>query len=175
VTADALTARKELLGNYEPADGFEGARKGFVFKLGVRGLGYYEDASAAELEARSRAAADAERKAAQAERKAAAANPEEIELDMDDDEEDEEEAAPPSAASRVASNPEEIEVNFEDIETQDIPSGVFGGGLSSVRANLEEEVYEEPALLSNEPEKEKKTNALSKFQKVSKGKGKGSK
>jgi len=65
-------------------------------------LGYYEDASLPELEARIRAAAEEERKAEQdalrARREAAAeANPEEIDLDLDLDEDDDAPAAAPPA------------------------------------------------------------------------------
>merc|ERR1719401_2043417 len=34
---------KELMGQFEPADTFQGLRRGYLFKLGVKGLGYYED------------------------------------------------------------------------------------------------------------------------------------
>eukprot|EP00913_Durusdinium_trenchii_P020467 g19227.t1 len=145
VTADAQTARKELLGKFEPAETWEGIRDGFIFKLGIKGLGYYEeglaDSSLQQIEARSAAAAAAERKALAAEQRAQEANPEEIELDMDDDEDDAPGAEPPPAASSSAAvamtaNSEEIELNVEDIEEAPIPSEVFGGGLSSMRANL---------------------------------------
>merc|ERR1719436_1022739 len=114
VTADAGTARKELMGKFEPSETFEGARAGYVFKLGVKGLGYYEDASVAQMEARSRAEAEKERKAVAAERRQAAANPEEIELDMDLDDDDGGDegggassaaAAAPGPAAPVAGNP----------------------------------------------------------------------
>merc|ERR1712151_915960 len=79
VTADATTARKELLAGFFPAEAFEGARKGFIFKLGVKGLGYYEDASISDLEARSRENAQKERRAAEQAREAQRqANAEEI-------------------------------------------------------------------------------------------------
>jgi pre-mRNA-splicing factor SYF1 len=82
-TTDAGTARKELLGGFQPADYFQGARPGFVFKVGLKGCGYYEDASVSELERRASAKVEEEKRAAIAERRAAAAeNPEEIELDM---------------------------------------------------------------------------------------------
>merc|ERR1712232_804476 len=99
VTADAGTARKELLGKFEPAEAFEGARPGFAFKLGIKGLGYYEDSSIKDIEARSAAAAAAERKALAQERKAAEVNPEEIELDMDDDEDDDDDAPAPAPSA----------------------------------------------------------------------------
>eukprot|EP00440_Ansanella_granifera_P025146 gb/GFBE01027317.1/.p1 GENE.gb/GFBE01027317.1/~~gb/GFBE01027317.1/.p1 ORF type:complete len:948 (+),score=285.40 gb/GFBE01027317.1/:1-2844(+) len=171
VTADATTARKELLGKFEPADGFEGPRQGFVFKVGIKGLGYYEDTSLQQIEARSAAAAAAERKALAAERKAAEVNPEEIELDMDDDEEDED-AGPSGPAAPMAGNSEEIELNFEDIEQASVPAEVFGAGLSGMRANLQEEPVEEPPLAEPAPEEKKKSGALAKFQKKGKGKGK---
>mmetsp|Transcript_5858 Transcript_5858/g.18345 ORF Transcript_5858/g.18345 Transcript_5858/m.18345 type:complete len:119 (-) Transcript_5858:51-407(-) len=38
-----------------PATSFRGSRKGYVFKLGGRGLGYYADFTALELEARAEA------------------------------------------------------------------------------------------------------------------------
>jgi len=175
VTADAGTARKELLGRFEPADGWEGVRAGFIFKLGIKGLGYYEDSSIKEIEARSAAAAAAERKALQAERNTAEANPEEIELDMDEDE-DEEEAAPSGPATTMAGNSEEISLNFEDIQQSSIPSEVFGTGLGSVRANMEEPVVEEPPMLDEAPQEKKKTSALNRFAaKKGKGGGKGSK
>ncbi|OLQ09616.1 Pre-mRNA-splicing factor SYF1 [Symbiodinium microadriaticum] len=140
VTADAETARKELLGNFEPAEGFEGPRDGFIFKLGIKGLGYYEDSSLREIEARSAAAAAAERKALAAERKATEANPEEIELDLDDDEDEDAapEAAPSGPAAPMASNAEEIELNVEDIDEAPIAPEVFGSGLSSLRASMPE-------------------------------------
>merc|ERR1719277_1257695 len=113
-TADAVTARKELLSQFHPADTFEGARKGFIFKLGIKGLGYYEDTSISELEARSRENADRERREAEAAREARkTTNAEEIELDLDLDDDDDDDAgtgaassssAPPPAAP-VASNP----------------------------------------------------------------------
>lgn len=176
VTADAETARKELLGKFEPTDTFEGVRDGFIFKLGIKGLGYYEDSSLREIEARSAAAAAAERKALAAEKAAVETNPEEIELDMDEDDEDEGAPSAPSApsapAAAMTSNAEEIELNVEDIEEAPIPSEVFGGGLSSMRANLPEEAVEEPPLAAPAPtEEKKKTGALAKFQKKGKGKG----
>mmetsp|Transcript_59329 Transcript_59329/g.138202 ORF Transcript_59329/g.138202 Transcript_59329/m.138202 type:complete len:886 (+) Transcript_59329:105-2762(+) len=87
VTSDAVVARKELLAAFHPSEGFEGGRHGFIFKLGVKGLGYYEDAAITDLEDRSAAAAEQEKKVAAAARKAAEANPEEIELNFDDIEE----------------------------------------------------------------------------------------
>lgn len=177
VTADAQTARKELLGKFEPAETWEGIRDGFIFKLGIKGLGYYEDSSLQQIEARSAAAAAAERKALAAEQRAQEANPEEIELDMDDDEDDAPGAEPPPAASSSAAVAmtanSEIELNVEDIEEAPIPSEVFGGGLSSMRANLPEETVEEPPLAAPAPaaEEKKKSGALAKFQKKGKGKG----
>mmetsp|Transcript_67839 Transcript_67839/g.220868 ORF Transcript_67839/g.220868 Transcript_67839/m.220868 type:complete len:982 (+) Transcript_67839:210-3155(+) len=191
VTADAGTARKELMGQFQPGEEFEGARKGYVFKLGVKGLGYYEDASVADMEARSRAEAEAERRAAAAEMRASggsaagpvASNPEEIELDMDMDDEEEggaSSSAPsaPSMATRAAGNPEEINLNFEDIEEQSVPAEVFGMGLSKVRSEVaaQAEPIEEPPLAEAEVEKSsgsKAFSALSKFKKGGKGKGKG--
>merc|ERR1712183_1192281 len=73
-TADATTARKELIAGFEPAERFTGVRSGYVFKLGVKGLGYYEDASLAELEMRSAAAARREREGATAVSQEATAN-----------------------------------------------------------------------------------------------------
>jgi len=184
-TADATTARKELLSDYHPTEGFTGARPGFVFKLGVKGLGYYEDKSLYELEARIRDAAEEEKKAERAERLKAAtteANPEEIELDMDLDEDDDAPEAPPQAAAASASNPEEIELDFEDLETAPIPMAVFGGSstLANMRGAMEAEAaaVPEPALVQEEEEKPDpkfgSLGALAKFQrKGSKGKGKG--
>lgn len=173
VTADAETARKELLGNFEPAEGFEGPRDGFIFKLGIKGLGYYEDSSLREIEARSAAAAAAERKALAAERKATEANPEEIELDLDDDEDEDAapEAAPSGPAAPMASNAEEIELNVEDIDEAPIAPEVFGSGLSSLRASMPEEPVQEPPLAEPAPKEEKRSGALAKFQKKGKGKG----
>jgi len=181
VTADAGTARKELMGRFEPADAFAGARAGMMFKLGVKGLGYYEDSSVAEMEARSRAEAQREREAVARDRHSAPANPEEIELDLDDDD-DEDEAASSSAGPAVASrsNPEEIELNLEDIEEQPIPSEIFGGKLSTIRADVIAETPEqkEPPLATPEASSSsgdggRAVGALSKFQKKGKGKGKG--
>mmetsp|Transcript_63107 Transcript_63107/g.162498 ORF Transcript_63107/g.162498 Transcript_63107/m.162498 type:complete len:962 (+) Transcript_63107:93-2978(+) len=177
VTADAGCARKELIGNFEPSDVWKGAKPGYAFKLGIKGLGYYEDASAAELEARSRAAADAERKALLAERKAASENPEEIELDMDD--EDETGGAASSSAAEPFKNPEEIELNFDDIEEQSVPAEVFGGSLAGIKKTVDAEApeIEEPPLA--EPEEAAKPSsraggALARFQaKKGGGKGKG--
>merc|ERR1739848_70116 len=107
----------ELLGGFHPSDSFRGFKEGFIFKYGLKGLGYYEDASVAELERKATAKADEERRAALAEHRAAETNPEEIELDMDlDDEEDALGAAAPAPAAARASNfnPEEIEIDFED-------------------------------------------------------------
>ncbi|CAK9093467.1 Hypothetical protein SCF082_LOCUS43970 [Durusdinium trenchii] len=137
------------------------------------------DSSLQQIEARSAAAAAAERKALAAEQRAQEANPEEIELDMDDDEDDAPGAEPPPAASSSAAvamtaNSEEIELNVEDIEEAPIPSEVFGGGLSSMRANLPDwETVEEPPLAAPAPaaEEKKKLGALAKFQKKGKGKG----
>lgn len=187
VTADAGTARKELMGQFDPAETFKGVRKGFIFKLGVKGLGYYEDASVAEMEARSRAEAERERRALQAERGEAAqeaSNPEEIELDLDLD--DEGDAAGggaasssgssrPQAAAPAVGNPEEIELNFEDIEEQAVPSEVFGGGLSTIRASTVPEDVEEPPLmepLQADAGSKRSQGGLAKFQQR-KGKGKG--
>ncbi|CAE7350351.1 Xab2 [Symbiodinium natans] len=115
-----------------------GARDGFMFKLGIKGLGYYEDSSLREIEARSAAAAAAERKALAAERKAAETNPEEIELDLDDDEDEGPAAEASGPAAPMASNTEEIELNVEDIDEAPIAPEVFGSGLSSLRASLPE-------------------------------------
>eukprot|EP00930_Biecheleria_cincta_P082485 TRINITY_DN7220_c0_g2_i1.p1 TRINITY_DN7220_c0_g2~~TRINITY_DN7220_c0_g2_i1.p1 ORF type:complete len:957 (-),score=230.22 TRINITY_DN7220_c0_g2_i1:93-2963(-) len=178
VTADAGTARKELLGKFEPCEAFEGVRPGFAFKLGIKGLGYYEDASLKDIEARSAAAAAAERKALAQERKAAEANPEEIELDMDDDEEDDDDAPAPAPSASAARNTEEIAIDFEDLEQAPVPSEVFGGGLSNIRASLPEEAVEEPPLQEPAPAAENKSKAfgaLARFQKKGKGGGRGSK
>eukprot|EP00928_Gymnodinium_smaydae_P070601 TRINITY_DN54408_c0_g1_i1.p1 TRINITY_DN54408_c0_g1~~TRINITY_DN54408_c0_g1_i1.p1 ORF type:complete len:968 (+),score=248.96 TRINITY_DN54408_c0_g1_i1:128-3031(+) len=187
-TQDAGTARKELLGAFQPAETFEGMRPGYIFKLGLKGLGYYEDGSIQELEARAAAKAKAEREAALAEhRRAAQANPEEIELDMDLDD-DEEEADAPAASSSAAApaaprasnfNPEEIELDFEDLEQAPVPAEVFGGGLARVRDAVvaEEAPVEEPALrepVSEDADSGKRGGALSRFAR-GKGKGKGSK
>lgn len=183
-TADATTARKELLSDFHPTESFTGARPGFVFKLGVKGLGYYEDKSLNELESRIREAAEEEKKAERAERLKAStteANPEEIELDMDLDEDDDAPEAPPQAAAASASNPEEIELDFEDLETAPIPMAVFGGSstLANMRGAMEAEAaaVPEPALVQEEEEKPDpkfgSLGALAKFQrKGSKGKGK---
>mmetsp|Transcript_8004 Transcript_8004/g.17846 ORF Transcript_8004/g.17846 Transcript_8004/m.17846 type:complete len:890 (-) Transcript_8004:47-2716(-) len=120
-TGDATTARKELLGTFQPAARFAGARPGFVFKLGVHGMGYYEDASLAQLEQKAAARAEAQRRAAAAEKeKFAERNPEEIDLDLDDDDAASQapsgaaSSAPPPAAKAAASNPEEIELDLDD-------------------------------------------------------------
>jgi len=187
VTADAGTARKELMGRFEPADAFAGARPGMIFKLGVKGLGYYEDASVAEMEARSRAEAEKQRAAAAAERGEAPKNDEEIELDLDDDDEDEaggaggaasSSAASSSSAMPARSNPEEIELNLEDIVEQSLPSEIFGGSLSSIRQTVIAETpeAEEPPLAvpeGGDGKESKAMGALSRFQKKGKGKGKG--
>lgn len=178
VTSDPGTARKELLGSFQPSDLFQGARPGYVFKNGLKGLGYYEDANVHELEGRAREKAEEERRAAQAERRAAAAeNPEEIELDMDLD--DDEPAAPPPPVARASNfNPEEIELNFEDIEQASVPSEVFGGSLAKVRDAVaaEETPVEEPPMADEEPAQDtgrQRGGALAKFMKKGKGKGKG--
>merc|ERR1719329_1625703 len=103
VTADAVTARKELLCTFEPSESFRGARPGFVFKMGVKGLGYYEDSSLLQLEAKIAANTEQERQAETAGRRQAEANPEELELDLDDDDEE------PPAVAAAAGNAEEIE------------------------------------------------------------------
>lgn len=172
---DPVVARKELLAGFQASEQFAGAREGYVFKLGVRGLGYYEDCSLAALEARSGAAAERERQAA-AER-GPPANPEEIELDMDLD--DDAEPAVHQGPDVRATNPEEIELSLdlEDIEEQRVPAEVFAGSLSSIRAAVEAEALpvEEPPL--QEPNKETKLQskplgALKRFQ-SKKGRGKG--
>eukprot|EP00929_Paragymnodinium_shiwhaense_P108262 TRINITY_DN74592_c0_g1_i1.p1 TRINITY_DN74592_c0_g1~~TRINITY_DN74592_c0_g1_i1.p1 ORF type:complete len:974 (-),score=330.62 TRINITY_DN74592_c0_g1_i1:111-3032(-) len=186
-TTDAATARKELLGNFQPAEAFQGARQGMVFKAGLKGLGYYEDASVQVLERRSAEKAEEERRQAMAERRALAAeNPEEIELDMDLDDDEEEGAAPASSSSAPAPaaraskfNPEEIELNFEDIEQAPVPAEVFGGSLAKVHqaVTAEADAAEEPPLLEEEEAEEKKKSgaaaALSRFMKKGKGRGKG--
>jgi len=181
-TADASTARKELMSDFKPSEAFAGAKPGFVFKLGVKGLGYYEDSTLDELEDRIKRAAEAEKQAVRAERAQAAAsetNPEEIELDMDLDDEDDDAGASAPAAS--ASNPEEIELSFEDLEVSDVPAAIFGGsgGLLNTRAQMEEAAaaISEPALREDEEAAKKKKStgglgALQKFQKKG-GKGKG--
>lgn len=184
VTADPGVARKELFGQFEPSDTFEGARKGLIFKLGVKGLGYYEDSSVQEMEGRIRAEAERERAQAKREKQAAPGNDEEIELDLDDDDEDEgaasasssaAPAASPFVAQASASNPEEIELNLEDIEEQPIPQEVFGGKLSNVRATVIADAPDEvePPLAEPAGHGSKAAGALSKFQKAKKGKGKG--
>lgn len=156
VTADATTARKELIAGFEPAERFTGVRSGYVFKLGVKGLGYYEDASLAELERRSAVAARREREGATAVSQEATANPEEIELDMDLDDDDEQEVGGTSTTggAQMLDNPEEIALDFEDIEEQPVPAAVFGTGLSGVRAAVEAdaEEVEEPPLMEQQEE-----------------------
>jgi len=182
-TADAGTARKELLSEFQPAESFSGAKAGFVFKLGVKGLGYYEDTSLHDLETKIRKAAEDEKRAERAERAAAVAteaNPEEIELDMDLDDDDDA-ASPEKAGGQAAGdNPEEIELDFDDLEQATVPDAVFGrsGGLTNIRGNMQREVdaMEVPAVM--EPEAEKKDTmqnlgALAKFSKKGGGKGKG--
>lgn len=158
-TIDAGTARKELISEFQPCDAFAGARRGFVFKMGVKGLGYYEDSSLEAMEARIRQQADEERraeKAAALERRQAAAeaNPEEIELDMDDEDDDAPTSAPAApAAPAVVSNPEEIELDFEDLEEAPIPTALFGGStLSNLAGELHAETaaLPEPALMEEE-------------------------
>jgi len=187
VTSDAGVARKELMGQFEPADTFQGFRRGYLFKLGVKGLGYYED----EPGAGGPAAAAAPASAAAAPRAApqAAENPEEIELNLDDEDDDADgggaaasssaAAAAPAAARPSGRNPEEIELNLDDIEEQAVPAEVFGGGLSNIRANTQVEEVEEPPLA--EPAQpagggrgggSRAAGALSRFQQR-KGKGKG--
>merc|ERR1712224_1046579 len=170
------------MGAFEPSNTFQGARAGYIFKLGVKGLGYYEDATIHEMEARSRAEAEKERRAAIAELKGGAAgaadNPEEIELDMDLDEEVGEEAAAPTPARPAANNPEEIELNFEDIVEQSVPAEVFGGGLAKVRDSTVDETPEEPPLSESAQADPKASGsramgALSRFQQRKGGKGKG--
>ncbi|CAK0886632.1 unnamed protein product, partial [Prorocentrum cordatum] len=171
-TADAVTARKELLSEFQPAESFLGKRKGMIFKLGVKGLGYYEDSSIQELEARARRAAQEEREVVAEERRAAAPNPEEIDLQLDDDEDEPEPAPQPT-------NPEEIEINFEDIEEAPVPAQVFGGSLSGIREQaiaeapeVEEPPLAEPAAQA-EPGGSRARGALARFAKGGKGKGRG--
>jgi pre-mRNA-splicing factor SYF1 len=184
-TTDPGTARKELLAQFQPTETFQGVRPGYVFKLGLKGLGYYEDASVRELELRATKKAEDEKKAALAERRAAAQNnPEELELDLDlDDDDDDAGAAPaPSQPARASNfNPEEIELDFEDLEQAPIPSEVFGGSLSRVREAVaaEEPAEEEPPMLDEpgqdaESAPKQRGGVLSRFQrKGGKGKGKG--
>jgi hypothetical protein len=186
----AITARKELIGTFYPSDTFKGKRPGFIFKLGVKGQGYYEDASINEIEARSRAAEAKERESIVKETKKVA-NPEEIELDMDLDDEDDDgggggggasgsaSSSAPAAAAPVVGNSEEIELNFEDIEEQAVPQEVFGGSLSGIRAQVQADAppVEEPPLLEPEAPAAKdkgqeSLGALARFQ-ARKGKGKG--
>lgn len=183
-TADAVTARKELLSQFQPSEIFDGARKGFAFKLGIKGLGYYEDTTIADLEARSRENADRERREANEAREARkTTNTEEIELDLDLDDDDEADmgasASSAPAAAAVDSNPEEIELDFEDIEEAAVPAAVFGGGLSKVRETSAAEApeVEEPALdvpVAEEPNFTGGKGALKRFHEArNKGKGKG--
>lgn len=172
---DANVARKELMGGFEPSDSFKGARPGFVFKLGVKGLGYYEDASSSELEARAARERERERQEAVAARQTAEANPEEIELDMDDDEEIPPGGTETPPARPASNNPEEIDLDLDvgDIETAQVPASVLGGSLSTIRAAMpaEEEIPEE-----DEPDAPQadagSQGALARFQRKGKGKGK---
>merc|ERR1711920_616266 len=154
VTADATTARKELLAGFFPAETYEGTRKGYIFKLGVKGLGYYEDASISDLEARSRENAQKERRAAEQAREAQRqANAEEIELDLDlDDDDDDGDAGAPAASSSAPAAP--VASNPDEIEEQSIPAEVFGGGLSKVRDAVvaEQPEVEEPPLAEPDAE-----------------------
>mmetsp|Transcript_12309 Transcript_12309/g.23159 ORF Transcript_12309/g.23159 Transcript_12309/m.23159 type:complete len:957 (+) Transcript_12309:155-3025(+) len=179
VTADAVTARKELLAGFEPSDFFQGARPGHVFKLGVKGLGYYEDASLDELERRIKTAAEEERRASAAAEKPAEANPEEIELDIDLDDDDDE--APPAkpAAPPATTNSEEIDLDldFEDLQEAPIPVEIYGGGLANQAAELQAEVAAMPEPELQEAAEEAPAgggkSALSRFRRKGKGKGKG--
>eukprot|EP00405_Crypthecodinium_cohnii_P040860 CAMPEP_0206553906 /NCGR_PEP_ID=MMETSP0325_2-20121206/16885_1 /ASSEMBLY_ACC=CAM_ASM_000347 /TAXON_ID=2866 /ORGANISM="Crypthecodinium cohnii, Strain Seligo" /LENGTH=969 /DNA_ID=CAMNT_0054053921 /DNA_START=161 /DNA_END=3066 /DNA_ORIENTATION=+ len=186
VTADAMVARKELMCKFEPSDTFTGARPGYIFKLGVKGVGYYEDTSIERIEARQRAEAEAERRAAAQELRAqqrggaSAANPEEIEFDMDAEDEDEGAGSsaaptPAQAAAQPAGNPEEIDLNLEDIEEQAMPAEVFGQGLAALREQMEAEAepVEEPPLMEPEEPEKKKNPLSSRFTKKGKGKGGG--
>lgn len=187
-TADAVVARKELLAIFEPCSTFQGKRPGFIFKMGVKGLGYYEDQSVATLEARAAQAAEEERQAAKLARRAAEANPEEIELEMDFDDDDDGGRAAPSAppvpapptppapaAAPARGNPEEIELDLEDLEEQAVPAGVFGAGLSNIRETMPAEAVEEPPLAEPaeaQPQRSGAVGALARFA-AKKGKGKG--
>jgi len=60
--------KKEMLADFSASKTFKGARKGYVFKLGAQGLGYYKDMTQEELDKAERVATK---------------NDEEIELDLD--------------------------------------------------------------------------------------------
>jgi len=113
VGGDAVVARKEQLGFFEASPRFVGAKPGFVFKLGVRGVGYYEDKDIGALEARASERDEQEKRAALMAAKGGVvdANPEELDLDLDDDEEEGQE---PATAAAGGANPEEIELDLDD-------------------------------------------------------------
>ena len=63
---DPVVTCKELIGKFEASKTFKGPKRGYAFKQGMKGMGYYEDTSALEQEARSRVAAEAGNQAFQA-------------------------------------------------------------------------------------------------------------
>merc|ERR1719171_428825 len=160
MTEDSNIASKETLGDFIVADRFTGAKEGYVFKMGSRGLGYYEDADLRTLKAKRMA----EEKGTAI---PAGENPEEIDLDLDDDEDD---GGRPSNA-----NPEEIDL--EDIQVAPVPARVLGGlqdfkgGGDDAPAPLADEVPEEEPGEEAEPEAAQPKGALAKFQRHRKGKG----
>jgi len=72
------TTDREARSNFEPAESFQGSRIGYVFKMGVQGLGYYEDNEAyAKKPGKAAASGTAMKKGG------ILSNPEEIDIGMD--------------------------------------------------------------------------------------------
>merc|ERR1719316_75308 len=151
---DPEITAKENLADFIVADKFTGAKPGYVFKSGARGLGYYEDQSLRVLKAR-RAAEDRATDAP------AGANEEDIDIDDED-----------GGGAAASSNPDEIDVTIDDIQESSVPARVLGnlGDLPRVQEKPEEpaEEEEEPAM----EEVQTKMGALQRFR-MRKGKGKG--
>lgn len=151
---DLGTAVKERNAKFEAAESFSGARSGWLFKMGDRGLGYYEDISLKD--ARDREAS---------ERASSSLGP----------------AAGAGAASAptMVANAEEIDLDMDDIEETTVPADVFGGA-GSVLTKEKEKLDEEAKNAPQEPDDDeddaaaepKKMGALDRFRKK-KGGGKG--
>ena len=73
VLARLGTTEREAKANFAPCESFQGARLGYVFKLGVQGVGYYEDTNRPVQSAATASAA----------KRRKVSNPEEIDIGLD--------------------------------------------------------------------------------------------
>lgn len=134
---------------FEPCDKFLGGRLGYVFKTGIKGLGYYEDTvGAANLMSRTGIIAKSAQVDAAPDDDIGKADAE-IDLDLDSDEDEEAPAEPVAKKPKTA---------LDDTEVQEraLPSTLFGSAAGDYERLKREEKEKEAEALENIENEEKK-------------------